>query len=328
MKTESVAVSAAAGTSRWRVALAKRVMKLMPRHPSMDDLALAQVFRTPRFLEGGPAERLALMEASARYREAHEEALPFERHFDRPLRPYLEGKRVLDLGCFTGGRTVAWHQRYGVGRSYGVDVEPLFVQAAQHWAAVRGVDAEFVLAGGERLPFADDTMDAVVTFDVLEHVRDVRQTLAECYRVLAPGGVLIAVFPPFYCPTEHHLSGVTRTPALHWMFSGEVLYQAYRELVAERPDSAWYLPESDHLLPWERLYTLNGCTVRKWLGCVRDQGWEVDRQLLLPWPATTRVIAQRPALRRLWKAFRVLTRVPGLREITTDRICAILRKPG
>ncbi|MBW3654760.1 MAG: class I SAM-dependent methyltransferase [Gemmatimonadetes bacterium] len=312
----------------WKVALAKRTMRLMERHPAESDLALAQVFRTERFRNAAPEERLAIMEASSRYREEYEDVLPFERHFDRDLRPYIEGKRMLDLGCFTGGRSVAWHKRFGARKTYGVDIDPVFVEAARHWAAVRNVDAEFCVGTGESLPFADASVDAVVSFDVFEHVQDVRQTLAECFRVLAPSGVLIAVFPPFYCPTEHHLSGATRTPALHWVFSGEVLYQAYREIVGDRPGSGWYLPGSERLASWERLYTLNGCTVKGWLDSVRDRRWTVEYQDLLPWPASTRLFYTRPWLRSVWRGMGVTTRIPGLRELATDRICTILRKPA
>lgn len=46
-----------------------------------------------------------------------------------------------------------------------------------------------------RLTFADGSVDAVLTFDVLEHVPDYRAALAECFRVLAPGGVLLLTAP-------------------------------------------------------------------------------------------------------------------------------------
>lgn len=46
-----------------------------------------------------------------------------------------------------------------------------------------------------RLTFPDASLDAVLTFDVLEHVPDYRKALAECARVLAPGGVLLLSVP-------------------------------------------------------------------------------------------------------------------------------------
>ena len=42
----------------------------------------------------------------------------------------------------------------------------------------------------EKLPFSDQTMDAVTCFDVLEHIPDKGRTLGEIHRVLKPGGWL------------------------------------------------------------------------------------------------------------------------------------------
>jgi len=46
-----------------------------------------------------------------------------------------------------------------------------------------------------RLTFADRSFDAVLCFDVLEHVPDYRQALKEFYRVLASGGQLVVSVP-------------------------------------------------------------------------------------------------------------------------------------
>lgn len=46
-----------------------------------------------------------------------------------------------------------------------------------------------------QLPFADDTVDVVVNFQVIEHLWDQGQFLDECFRVLAPGGVLLISTP-------------------------------------------------------------------------------------------------------------------------------------
>ncbi len=44
---------------------------------------------------------------------------------------------------------------------------------------------------GETLPYADASFDAVVCVDVLEHVQDLDQVLAEVTRVLKPGGLFL-----------------------------------------------------------------------------------------------------------------------------------------
>jgi SAM-dependent methyltransferase len=52
-----------------------------------------------------------------------------------------------------------------------------------------------------RLPFKDNSIDAVMSVAVLEHVREPAKVLAEVYRVLKPGGLVFSVIPfmqPFH----------------------------------------------------------------------------------------------------------------------------------
>src|SRR5207237_10793605 len=115
------------------------------------------------------------------------------------------------------------------------------------------------LAGyAEQMPFADGAFDVIVAFDVFEHVRDVAQVMAECYRTLKPGGVLLTAFPQFLQPAESHLGMVTRAPALQWFFSGRALTAAYHDITKERGEAAqWYARETPELEPWERMRSLN-----------------------------------------------------------------------
>lgn len=63
-----------------------------------------------------------------------------------------------------------------------------------------GLDA---LSNLEALPFADQTFDAALCMNVLEHVRHPDICLREIYRVLKPGGVLYLMVPFF--AREHQL---------------------------------------------------------------------------------------------------------------------------
>lgn len=48
---------------------------------------------------------------------------------------------------------------------------------------------------GKRIPEADNTFDAAISFQVIEHVPDVQLYLKEIYRVLKPGGVFLCSTP-------------------------------------------------------------------------------------------------------------------------------------
>jgi SAM-dependent methyltransferase len=99
------------------------------------------------------------------------------------------GKRVLDLGCNNGYGTeiVARH----AARITGVDVSPRSIEAAR----ARCPSLEFHLVDGKALPFPDASFDAVVSFQVIEHIDDPRPYLAEIRRVLAPGGFVMFTTP-------------------------------------------------------------------------------------------------------------------------------------
>lgn len=72
-------------------------------------------------------------------------------------------------------------------------------------------DSTDVLGVAERLPFKDDSFDAVMSMNVLEHVKDPFQAARELMRVLKPGGELMCV-APFLQPLHgypHHYYNMT-----------------------------------------------------------------------------------------------------------------------
>lgn len=81
-------------------------------------------------------------------------------------------------------------RRFGC-RAVAVDVVPLHVERARRLVADAGMDdrVAVVLAGIESLPLDDASIDHVWSRDMLNHV-DLPAGLAECYRVLRPGGIM------------------------------------------------------------------------------------------------------------------------------------------
>jgi SAM-dependent methyltransferase len=82
---------------------------------------------------------------------------------------------------------------------YGTWYAPLVKRAVSVDAApILGLNA---LAMVDHLPFADGRFDTVLATEVLEHVDDAERAVAEIYRVLRPGGHVLATVPYLY-PTH------------------------------------------------------------------------------------------------------------------------------
>jgi len=99
------------------------------------------------------------------------------------------GKTVLDVGCAGGFMSEALDAR-GAAVT-GIDPAEDAIAAAQAHAQQGSRDIRYDVGVGEALPYADESFDAVVCVDVLEHVADLEQVIREIARVLKPGGLFL-----------------------------------------------------------------------------------------------------------------------------------------
>jgi SAM-dependent methyltransferase len=122
--------------------------------------------------------------------------------FDRfPVRP---GDRALDLGC-GGGRHAFALLRKGadvVALDYSMSevqsVNAMFRMMREAGEVPDGARAVAVRADAYRLPFPDESFDAVVAAEVLEHLHDDARVFAELRRVLKPGGRIAVTVPRWF----------------------------------------------------------------------------------------------------------------------------------
>ena len=99
------------------------------------------------------------------------------------------GRRAVDVGC-GGGLLAEELARLGLHVT-GVDPSLPSLEVARRHASGSGLQVEYLHGAGEALPLPDATFDVALCCDVLEHVADVEQVLAEISRVLRPSGLLV-----------------------------------------------------------------------------------------------------------------------------------------
>lgn len=106
----------------------------------------------------------------------------------------LDGRSVLDIGCGSGGITLALAADHDAAHVTGIDVEKPVLAKARERAAARGLSdrVEFVQVEPGPLPFPDGSFDVVFSKDAMIHIADKEALFADIMRVLKPGGWLIA----------------------------------------------------------------------------------------------------------------------------------------
>jgi len=132
------------------------------------------------------------------------------------------GAEVLDVACGTGNVALPLARRGA--HVTGVDIAPNLLQQARQRAAAEALQIRFEEGDAEQLPYADSTFDAVVTMFGAMFAPQPERVVAECARVLKPGGLLaMANFTPgsfagrmFQVTARHAGAPLGVAPPMHW----------------------------------------------------------------------------------------------------------------
>ncbi|GAA1439389.1 class I SAM-dependent methyltransferase [Nocardiopsis tropica] len=150
------------------------------------------------------------------------------RHWDRQARGYDRSMGALERLVFAGGREWVCSRvrgrtlevAVGTGRNLacyppgtelsGIDLSSEMLAVARRRARDLGIDADLREGDAQRLPYADASFDTVVCTLSLCSVPDMEAVIAEMYRVVRPGGVLLLFdhVRPTFAPLRWFLLGV------------------------------------------------------------------------------------------------------------------------
>ncbi len=99
-------------------------------------------------------------------------------------------KNVLDIGCGTGQLLETLSNATCVKELYGIDPAENMIQVAKNKQLAK---CKFFVGFAENLPFADKSVDCVVSTAAFSHYSDVKSVLCEVHRILKPTGHCIIV---------------------------------------------------------------------------------------------------------------------------------------
>jgi ubiquinone/menaquinone biosynthesis C-methylase UbiE len=146
--------------------------------------------------------------------------------------PLSPGDRVLEIGGHRSG-LLPWLERTRGITGNGLDISPVWVRAQNAAARARRSDTVWVLGDAEALPFADESFNAVIALDVLEHLTHLDRAVTEAYRVLRPKGRFIVHMP---------------VQDIDGSFDGWQRWRDAADYAARQASNVWVQPLHDHRL--------------------------------------------------------------------------------
>lgn len=102
----------------------------------------------------------------------------------------IKGKKCLDAGPGTG-KWLRFMKQYGASYLAAIDISASSLKrCAQFCTKIQKADLE-----NEDFNFESDSFDIVVSFEVIEHLRNPNRYLSEIYRVIKNGGLILMSLP-------------------------------------------------------------------------------------------------------------------------------------
>ncbi|MFN6514195.1 MAG: class I SAM-dependent methyltransferase [Nostoc sp. CreGUA01] len=114
--------------------------------------------------------------------------------------PDFQPRKILDLGCSVGHSTLPYVDGYPNAEVHAIDIGAAMLRYAHARAESLGKRVHFSQQNAEHTNFPNESFDLVVSHILLHEIPPpaVRKVMQECYRLLAPGGMMLHVEAPLY----------------------------------------------------------------------------------------------------------------------------------
>lgn len=109
------------------------------------------------------------------------------------LAPVEEGT-IVDIGAGVGFVSLPFARRFPGARVLACDIMPGMLKLLEQAARAEGLkNIETVIVEDTRLALPDETADLIIMLQVHHELSDAPSLLADCHRLLAPGGTLAII---------------------------------------------------------------------------------------------------------------------------------------
>ncbi|MGE5583019.1 MAG: class I SAM-dependent methyltransferase [Bacillota bacterium] len=138
-------------------------------------------------------EKVAYLDLLAQYEinSAHPGGMALTRELLR-RETITSNTTVLDVGCGTGQTSSFIARRYPC-QVVAIDINPRMLEKARQKFSQSNLKIPVFRADAADLPFRKNSFDLVLAESVTVFTNNIRRTLREYYRVLKPGGTLLAI---------------------------------------------------------------------------------------------------------------------------------------
>lgn len=126
--------------------------------------------------------------------------LSIVKNYLKPEYPDFQPQKILEMGCSVGHSTLPYVDGYPESEVFAIDISAPMLRYAHARAEAMSKRVHFSQQNAECTNFGSESFDLIVSHILLHEIpaSAIRQVMRECYRLLAPGGMMIHVEAPQY----------------------------------------------------------------------------------------------------------------------------------